>query len=545
MRASEPLLELRLLQLEDSLDSSHASLQGLILKRLHLPADYHDPAFRWQIERRSLDARGRGEPHFIFQVHVSLKAKDVPKLKNSKDILRLESRQAEEALPNWQGSRPVVVGSGPAGLFAAYELALAGARPLIIERGAPVEERARAVALYWQGGSLDPENNVQFGEGGAGTFSDGKLTTRIKDSLVGLVVERFQHFGAQDEILYLQKPHIGTDVLQLILKNMRQAIEVLGGEYRFHTRFEGLILEKGSRRVLGIKTNQGDIAAETVFLGLGHSARDSFRALARDGVALAPKPFAVGLRIEHPQTLINRARYGRFAEDSRLPAADYQVAVEGRPGERVYSFCMCPGGLVVASASAPETIVTNGMSYSGRNLANANSALLCPYDPTLSAPGELFAGIHFQEALERRAYELAGRSNLAPAERLDDFLARQPEKQLKEPGQSVQPSYRPGVAMRNLHELLPQPMAESIALALPRMAKFLPDFDLPEAILTGPESRSSSPIRILRETTSRQSENTPGLYPIGEGAGYAGGISSSAVDGIRSARAALGAQQSL
>lgn len=529
------------------------------------------------LEHLSLDARHKNGPHYVAEVQLDLPMRS--SYSRYADVEELPPPPPPYVPRPWQGPPPIIAGSGPAGLFAAYELALAGARPVILERGGPVPEREKAVDAYWSGEPLDPENNVQFGEGGAGTFSDGKLTSRIHDPLTRLVLERFIEWGAPADILFRQKPHIGTDLLRGILLRMRQAIEDLGGSYHFHTRVEGLLLAPArfqlpppaaaglelpgtppfssasgtasasasseGRVIKGVHSNRGDFYSDTVFLALGHSSRDTFTALAAQQVPMEAKAFAVGFRLEHPQSLINRARYGKLAEDPRLPAAEYQLAEEGAGGRRIYTFCMCPGGEVVAAASAAGHLVSNGMSQHARAGENANAAVLCPVDAGIYGEG-LFAGMNFQETLEQQAFQLTEESGLAPACRLDDFLeGREPQFSagLAERSEnywgSTRPTYRPGVCPTAVASLFPEKMQEAYRAGLLRMGKKMPGFLLPEAVLTAPESRSSSPLRILRDKENRMSSGISGLYPIGEGAGYAGGITSSAVDGMRSARAAI------
>lgn len=432
--------------------------------------------------------------------------------------------------------RPLVVGMGPAGLFAAYILARAGMRPLVIERGQPVEQRTRDVDAFFEGGPLNPSSNVLFGEGGAGTFSDGKLTTGIKDPWIRFVLETFVSFGAPHSILYMAKPHIGTDRLRGLLPQFRAALLDLGAEIRFGTQLEDLHLQNGALR--GVTLHQGDSVSQadcdTLILAAGHSARDTLEMLHTRGVALAQKPFSIGVRIEHPQATIDRAQYGAYAGHPALGAAEYKLAVHLPGGRDVYSFCMCPGGDVVAAASEPGGINVNGMSRYARDGRNANSALLVGVTPQDFPDDGALSGVALQRQIERAAFALAGNTYRAPAQRVGDFLKKQSSAALG----GVQPTYRPGVTLCALDDLLPPFVAGALRSALPRLGQKLRGFDRPDAVLTGPETRSSSPVRILREKDG-QSTNVAGLYPAGEGAGYAGGITSAAVDGIRAAMAVL------
>jgi uncharacterized FAD-dependent dehydrogenase len=428
--------------------------------------------------------------------------------------------------------RPLVVGFGPCGIFAALVLAQMGFQPLVLERGKAVRERTKDTWGLWREHVLDPESNVQFGEGGAGTFSDGKLHSQIKDPkhLGRKVLTEFVRAGAPEEILYLAKPHIGTFRLVSMVEKMRAEILALGGEIRFRARVEDLLIEKGGVR--GVVLADGEeIRADHVVLALGHSARDTFEMLHRRGVFMEPKPFSVGFRIEHPQALIDRARLGQYAGHPLLGAADYKLVHHARNGRPVYSFCMCPGGAVVAATSEPGRVVTNGMSQYSRAERNANAGLVVGITPE-DYPGGPLAGVALQRALETRAFELGGGNYNAPVQRVGDFLAGRPSTVAGE----VEPSYQPGVRYTDLASALPDYAIAALREAIPAFERQIPGFAMFDAVLTGVETRTSSPLRIKRGE-NLQSVNVRGLYPAGEGAGYAGGILSAGVDGIRAAEA--------
>jgi uncharacterized FAD-dependent dehydrogenase len=437
----------------------------------------------------------------------------------------------------------VVIGAGPCGYFCALVLAQMGYRPLLLERGKPVKERSADTFGFWKGKTpFNPESNAQFGEGGAGTFSDGKLYSQVRDPnhYGRKVLEEFVAAGANPEILVLHRPHIGTFKLATVVRGLRAQIERLGGEIRFESRVDQIRIEEvnGQRRVRGVQLGDGSlIAADHVVVAVGHSARDTFTMLYANGVAMEAKPFSVGFRIEHPQPLIDQARWGNFAGHPLLGAAEYKLVHHASNGRCVYSFCMCPGGLVVGATSEEGRVVTNGMSQHSRNERNANSGIVVNIEPEDVAPygngaGDPLAGVAFQRHWESQAFELGGRSYAAPGQRLGDFLAGEASQSLGE----VAPSYAPGVQLANLEGCLPDYVIEAMREALPAFATKIPGYAMDDAMLTGVETRTSSPVRLPRHT-SLESVNTQGLYPAGEGAGYAGGILSAGIDGIRVAEA--------
>jgi uncharacterized FAD-dependent dehydrogenase len=431
--------------------------------------------------------------------------------------------------------RPVVIGTGPCGIFAALVLAQMGLKPLIIERGQKVRVRTQDTWGFWRRAVLNPESNVQFGEGGAGTFSDGKLYSQIKDPhyLGRKVLTEFVKAGAPEEILYVAKPHIGTFRLVGMVEAMRAEIEGLGGEYRFGTKVTDFHIENGAIQGLTLSTGE-QIKADHVVLAIGHSARDTFGVLRDRGVFMEPKPFSIGFRIEHPQSMIDQHRYGKFAGNPILGAADYKLVHHARNGRSVYSFCMCPGGTVVAAASEPGGVVTNGMSQYSRNERNANAGIVVGISAA-DYPGDVLAGVGFQRQWEQAAFRAGGESYSAPGQMVGDFLAGHGSVALGD----VIPSYKPGVTPADLSTCLPDYAIDAIREALPAFNRQILGFARPDAVLTGVETRTSSPIRITRGR-DLQSLNVRGLFPAGEGAGYAGGILSAGVDGIKVAEAVVG-----
>ena len=488
-----------------------------------------------KISRKSLDARKKNRIHFVYSLAISLP----PGLE--KQVLRLPLADVsffEETPPLAQirigkkpAERPLVVGTGPAGLFAALRLAESGAPPLIVERGKEIPERVKDVDLFWNEGKLDPASNVQFGEGGAGTFSDGKLYTRVQDPRIAFILKTFCRFGAPKEILYLQKPHLGTDRLRKIILAFRKYLQEKGVEYRFRNRLTGLEIHRGSVRG-AILNEQTRVPVSVLLLAIGNGARDTFQVLNQSGVAMELKPFALGLRVEHPQSLIDRIQYGSAAGHPRLPAADYHLTFRSSRGRGVYSFCMCPGGFVIGAASEPGQALTNGMSLFGRSAPWANSALVASIGPGDFPSADPLAGIEFQKRWEERAFVLGGGHFRAPAQKLLDFLNR------RDPGPVGKTSFRPGISPARLQECLPSSVTDALREALPAFNRKMPGFCSPEAVLIGLETRTSAPLRILRGDDF-QSRTVTGLYPCGEGSGYAGGIVSSALDGLKAAEAIL------
>ncbi len=483
-----------------------------------------------KVVKKSIDARKKPDIRVIYTVDVKVNG-------NEEKILKKSGCKKASIAPwsvyrvsqvSTRKHRPVVVGFGPGGMFAGLVLAMAGARPLILERGEDAETRHRKVETFWQTGQLDPDSNVQFGEGGAGTFSDGKLNTGVNNPRIPWVLEQFVLAGARGEILYDAKPHVGTDVLLTVVQNIRQKIISLGGEVRFRTQVTGLRTAQG--HITGVELASGEVVeTDQVILAIGHSARDTFEMLEKMGVPMEPKPFSMGVRVEHPQTMVNQAQYGQ--EQPWLPPADYKL-VAHLDDRTVYTFCMCPGGYVVAAASEEGGVVTNGMSNADREGENANSAVLVTVNPTdFPYPGAL-GGMYWQRELEQAAYQVSG-SYRAPAQKIGDFLRR--EASIGEG--AIAPTYRPGVIWTDLHQILPPVITKALEEGIPQLGKKLAGFDNPDGVLTGPETRSSSPVRILRGKDGVSP--VVGLYPAGEGAGYAGGIMSAAVDGMMAAEAVL------
>jgi uncharacterized FAD-dependent dehydrogenase len=535
---------LRITELSLPLDHPPAALREAIVKRLKI-AD--KDLVRFTVFKRSYDARKKNSAIlfvYVIDLEVRNEAAVLKRVADDRHVAIAPDTSyhfvADAAAVKAAGieERPIVVGFGPCGLFAALLLAQMGLRPIVLERGQNVRQRTKDTWALWRNRVLNPESNVQFGEGGAGLFSDGKLYSQIKDpKFYGRkVMEEFVKAGAPPEILYVSKPHIGTFRLTGVVAAMREEIIALGGEVRFGSKVAELLLEDvdGNKQITGVVLQDGErIASRHVVLALGHSSRDTFRMLHRQGVFIEPKPFAIGFRIEHPQGQIDRARLGRYAGHPELGAADYKLTYQASNGRAVYSFCMCPGGTVVAATSEEGRVVTNGMSQYSRNERNANAGIVVGISPEKDFPGGPLAGMELQEKLEAAAYVLGGSDYSAPGQLIGDFVKATPSTEFGE----IQPSYKPGVKLTDLASALPEYAISAIREALPQFGKQIKGFDRADGLLTGIETRTSSPLRITRDGESMQSLNVRGLYPAGEGAGYAGGILSAGVDGIRVAEA--------
>ena len=527
---------IRLTELSLPLDHAADELPQAIARRLGISAA---ELLNFSVFKRSYDARKKNSVIlFIYIIDLEVRDEasvlarfaDDPHVRPAPDTNYYPVGQAPAGL----SERPIVVGFGPCGLFASLLLAQMGFKPIVLERGKDVRRRTKDTWALWRKKTLTAESNVQFGEGGAGLFSDGKLYSQIKDpKFYGRkVMHEFVRAGAPEEIMYVSKPHIGTFRLTGVVAAMREEIIALGGEVRFESKVTDLLINDG--QLEGVVLANGEtLRSRHVVLALGHSSRDTFRMLHRQGVFIEAKPFAIGFRIEHPQSLIDQARLGKYAGHPELGAADYKLVYHAKNGRAVYSFCMCPGGTVVAATSEPERVVTNGMSQYSRNERNANAGIVVGINPEQDFPGGPLAGVEFQERLESRAYELGGRDYCAPAQLVGDFIRGVPSSELGE----VEPSYKPGVRLGDLAASLPDYAIEAIREALPAFGKQIRGFDRDDAVLTGIETRTSSPVRITRDNETLQSLNLKGLYPAGEGAGYAGGILSAGVDGIKVAEA--------
>jgi uncharacterized protein len=525
------------LPLTSATDKGHTDteIRAAVIKKLAINAA---DLLEFSIFKRGVDARKVNAILLVYSLDVNVngeakilvKLSRDPHVKLSPDI----SYKFVANAPSTLKSRPVVVGFGPAGIFAALILAQSGFKPIVLERGKAVRERTKDTWDFWRKSKLNPESNVQFGEGGAGTFSDGKLYSQIKDPkhYGRKVLQEFVKAGAPPEILYVSHPHIGTFRLVGMVEEMRKTITALGGEIRFEARVDDI--EISNNQVKAVLLANGErIVTNHLILAVGHSARDTFEMIHKKNIYIEAKPFSIGFRIEHPQSLIDRARFGTNAQHPILGAADYKLVHHASNGRSVYSFCMCPGGTVVASASEPGCVVTNGMSQYSRNERNANAGIVVGITPEVDFPGDALAGMHLQRKWEAQAYALGGSNYAAPGQLIGDFLSNQVSTQFGE----VMPSYTPSVHLTNLDSALPEYAISAIREAIPQFAKQIKGFDLADGLLTGVETRTSSPIRIKRNDDDLQSINTKGLYPCGEGAGYAGGILSAGVDGIRVAEA--------
>lgn len=507
-------------------DDKEENIKREILKKLKIK---QDKLIKYDIFKKSIDARKKDKLYFVYTVDAEIVDEDdiLEKMKN-KGINKTPDKQYTYVKkgPKNINKRPIIVGTGPSGIFAGLILARMGYKPILIERGKPVEERVKDIDMFWKTGKLNLNSNVQFGEGGAGTFSDGKLTTLTKDPRGRKVLEELVLHGAPKEILYINKPHIGTDILRTVIIDIRKTIIDLGGEVRFNSKLTDLIIERDSLKGIIINDSE-ELETDLVLLALGHSARDTFDMIYKRGLDISQKSFSIGVRIEHPQEMIDRVQYGSFAKNPNLGAADYKLSAHFNNSRSAYTFCMCPGGEVVAAASEENMLVTNGMSYYKRDKENANSALLVGVSPKDFGSSHPLAGVEFQRKWEGLAYKAGGGEYIAPAQLVGDFLRDTPSTEFK----TVKPSYTPGVKLGSLRQCLPDYVIETMKLALNEFDKKLKGFKNPDAIMTGVETRSSSPIRINRDESYES--NIKGIYPVGEGAGYAGGIISAAVDGIK------------
>lgn len=521
---------IRIREISISPNVNEAQLNIEAAKLLKLPVS---KIKKLKLIRKSIDARKKPDVKFIYTVDVVVDGNEEKILKKSGCKRAVIAPVNQYSVPECESMpkyRPVVVGFGPAGMFCALVLALAGLKPIVLERGEDAQSRHEKVKHFFKTGELDTKSNVQFGEGGAGTFSDGKLNTGVNNTRISWILKQFVKAGARDDILYDAKPHIGTDILVTVVQNIRQRIISLGGEVRFNSQVTDVKTENGS--ICSVEINGSEILeCDRVVLAIGHSARDTFKMLCENRVKMQQKPFAMGVRIEHLQSRINTSQYG--AQNCQLPPADYKL-VKHLDEKTVYTFCMCPGGYVVAAASEKSRVVTNGMSNADRDGENANAALLVTLRPEDFPSEDVLSGMYWQMEIEEAAFKAGGQNYYAPAQRVGDFMKNRPS----EKEGIVKPTYRPGVTWCDLHDVLPKQITDAIKEALPKMNGNLAGFCDDDAVLTAPETRSSSPVCIVRDE-SRQSLNVKGLYPAGEGAGYAGGIMSAAVDGMLSAEAII------
>lgn len=526
---------IRLNNLRLNLGYTDSDIVGVVTKELRID---NNAINNISLYRRSIDARRKNDVHYIATVDVELNCDENKALSKAKCKNAAIAEKYRYDIPYTHNlkSRPVVVGFGPAGMFCALILAQAGQRPIVIERGQDVDTRTQKVDSLFYNRVLDTESNVQFGEGGAGTFSDGKLNTGTKDTRQRHVINEFVRHGAPQEILYNAKPHIGTDKLKTTVKNIREEIIALGGQVRFGTKLCDINHKdnKVTSIVVECDNNKEIIECDNVVLAIGHSARDTFEMLKDKGFAMAQKPFAIGARIEHLRVDIDKAQHGEIADKKLLGAADYKMNIKSQNGRGVFTFCMCPGGMVVAAQSECGTVVTNGMSCFARDDINSNSALLVNVNPDDFGSDDVLAGVEYQRKIERAAFNVGGGDYSAPVQRVGDFLNNQKSTRLGD----VMPSYKPGYKFAKLTDILPSYITDSMREGIVKMDRKLHGFAHPDAILTGVETRSSSPVRILRND-NMQSVTIQGIYPCGEGAGYAGGIISAAVDGIRCAEQIL------
>jgi uncharacterized FAD-dependent dehydrogenase len=524
---------IRLFEIKLPLDHTQSGLKRAAAKALRIDESRIE---KLKIRRQAIDARKNHSPIFVYTLDCAVSGEQnlAGKISNPKIVIAPDESYREVTPGNERlSTNPVIVGSGPAGLFAGLLLAKNGYKPIILERGSDVDGREKDVAAFWKNGTLDPRSNVQFGEGGAGTFSDGKLTTLINDLLCKKVLEEFAAAGAPENILFANKPHIGTDRLRQVVRNIRNRIITLGGHVSFQSQVTDIRTKNNSLSALRINANEWMDCTLALF-AIGHSARDTFAMLHDHSMVMMQKPFAIGVRIEHLQESIDHAQYGRFAGHPRLGAADYKMAFHGENRRSAFTFCMCPGGEVIAAASEYGGVATNGMSCHARNGRNANAALLVTITPADFPDANPLSGFAFQKIWEKKAFTLGGRNFYAPVQRVEDFLTCRPTARIG----AVTPTYTPGITPADLHGCLPEYVSATLHKALPYFGRQLTGFSHPDALLTGVETRSSSPVRLVRSETFESS--IKGLYVAGEGAGYAGGIMSAAADGIRVAEAIIG-----
>lgn len=514
---------IRLNGIKLSIDNEDSELYKIACTMLHIKRNEIKELI---INKKSIDARNKDNIHFVYTLDLVIDNEERFKSRIVEDNVKYKMVEVKRK----STERPVIVGAGPAGLFAALTLAEAGIKPIIIEQGKKVDERKKDVDLFWETGELNTLSNVQFGEGGAGTFSDGKLTTQISNPLCKKVLQEFVSFGAPKEILYDAKPHIGTDKLVNVVQNMRKKIESLGGEFIFNEKVTDINIEDGS--ILSVECSK-TINTDTLVLAIGHSSRDTFEMLYEKGIDMTKKAFSVGVRIEHLQSMINQSQYGEASKNSKLGAADYKLVYHGENNRSAYTFCMCPGGTVVAAASEENGVVTNGMSIYSRDGVNANSALLVSVLPEDFDSESPLAGMYFQRELEQKAFVAGGKNYNAPAQLVGDFLEGIESTKLGD----VKSTYTPGIKFANFDNILPEFVTKTMKEALVDLDRRLKGFSKSDSLLTGVETRTSSPVRILRDESNMS--NIKGIYPCGEGAGYAGGIMSSAVDGIKCAQSIL------
>lgn len=517
---------LRVSNIKLNIDDNKSKIKSSLLKKLKIK---ETDLIKYFIYKESVDARKKGKIDFVYTVDVVVKNEDKLIKKKLKDVVEIKQREyvgVESGTEKLQ-HRPVVIGSGPAGLFASLVLAQRGYMPIMLERGLDVDNRTKDIDNFWVDRKFKNNSNVQFGEGGAGTFSDGKLTTRIKDKRCSFILEEMVKAGAPKEIIYSGKPHIGTDILKNVVKNIRNTINSLGGEIRFNSKLENVIIEDG--KVNAIIVNKEEIPCENLILAIGHSSRDTYEMLYKNNIFMESKAFAIGVRVEHLREMIDKNQYGKYAGHPRLKAADYRLTYTTKNSNRsVYSFCMCPGGEVVAAASEEGLLVTNGMSYYSRDKDNSNSAIVVSVTPEDFEGNTPLKGMEFQRRYERLAYKLGGENYNAPVQLVEDFLKDKNSSKLG----AVKPSYKPGYEFKNISECLPNYVVDSLKEGFSSFDNKIKGFASNDAILTGIETRTSAPVRITRNE-NLESISLKGLYPAGEGAGYAGGIISAAVDGVK------------